>query len=230
MKPKQYLAFGGGVNSVALYLLMKQEGIKFEAIYSDHGCDWPITGSYVKYFSERYPLTILRPDVQGQSNLYDYCWDREMIPSRLSRWCTDKFKIRAMHKYMDKPAMVHLGIDAGESHRAKVSTQTGSENRFMLVEYDIDRQGCVDIIKKAGLFVPVKSGCWFCPFQRKAEWIKLRSEKPDLFRRSIELEHRCNHKRWLNGKKEIHLFCKRPLTRLDTARDLAKKENCFYCE
>lgn len=34
---KNYLSFGGGVNSVALYLLMEDMGIEFEAVFVNHG-------------------------------------------------------------------------------------------------------------------------------------------------------------------------------------------------
>lgn len=36
---KNYLSFGGGVNSTALYLLMQEMEIDFEAVYIDHGAD-----------------------------------------------------------------------------------------------------------------------------------------------------------------------------------------------
>jgi hypothetical protein len=59
---------------------------------------------------------------------------------------------------------------------------------FPLVEKMIDREGCVEIIKKEKLSVPVKSGCYFCPFQVKAEWVKLYNEYPNLFDECIKFE------------------------------------------
>lgn len=51
---KNYLSFGGGVNSVAMYLIMLDDGMipgdstnGFEAVYVDHGGDWPETLEYV---------------------------------------------------------------------------------------------------------------------------------------------------------------------------------------
>ncbi len=198
------------MNSVALYLLMLDRGIDFEAVYVDHGADWPETLEYVAMFADRYPLTILKPNVQGSSSLLDHCRKTSMIPSRMKRWCTDKFKIRVMAAYYEKPCFVHLGIDAGEQHRARLSGVGCQENRYILVEEGIDRAGCEQIIKDHGLPVPMKSGCWFCPFQKKSEWQRLRRVHPDLFCEAQKLEEAQNNNRKARGLAPIFLSS-RPL-------------------
>ena len=50
---RRYLSFGGGVNSTALMLWLLDQGIDFEAVYADHGCDWPETRAYVAMLTER---------------------------------------------------------------------------------------------------------------------------------------------------------------------------------
>ena len=45
-----YLSMGFGVNSVALFLLMERLGMDFEAVFVDHGGDYPETYEYAKYF------------------------------------------------------------------------------------------------------------------------------------------------------------------------------------
>ena len=44
---KNYLSFGGGVNSVALMLWLIDHGIEFEAVFSNHGGDYPETYDYL---------------------------------------------------------------------------------------------------------------------------------------------------------------------------------------
>ena len=44
---KNYLSFGGGVNSVALMLWLIEHDIEFEAVFADHGGDYPETYEYV---------------------------------------------------------------------------------------------------------------------------------------------------------------------------------------
>lgn len=210
---KHYLSFGGGVNSVALYLLMRDMGVDFEAAFVDHGGDWPETYEYVKMFADKYPLTILRPDVEGVDSLYDYCIIKGMMPSRIKRWCTDKFKVRVMIEYYHRPCFVHLGIDAGEPHRARMSGVAGQENRYILIEEGINRDGCEQIIKDHGLPVPKKSGCWFCPFQRVGQWRKMRKEHPELWCKALGIERTVNEGRARRGKAPIYLYGKdKPLT------------------
>jgi len=44
---KKYLSYGGGVNSTACIVLHAQGKINYdEAIYIDHGCDWPETREF----------------------------------------------------------------------------------------------------------------------------------------------------------------------------------------
>jgi hypothetical protein len=214
---KNYLSFGGGVNSVAMYLILMDEGMcpggpvnGFEAIYVDHGCDWPETRQYVRDFAAQYPLTILTPSVEGFSNLYEYALHKKMIPSIRKRWCTDKFKIRVINLHLSRPCFSLIGISSDEDHRAAISTENGIENRYPLIERGINREQCKQIIKAHGLEVPIKSGCYFCPFQRVAQWRKLRAEHPELFCAAKTLEDNEIAARRLIGKRPLYLS-KKPL-------------------
>ena len=206
---KRYLSFGGGVNSVALYLLMAEQGEDCEAVFVHHGTDWPDTYNYMAGFqwwlrsSGLRPVTILRPVKAGYTSLYDYCWHRKMVPVRYPRYCTSDFKIKPLHKYYEKPAFELIGIDAGESHRARISTTGGIEKRYPLIEQDIDRNGCIEIIKRHGLPIPMKSGCFICPFQRTGQWKELRAKHPDLFCKAVGLEDRNSEYRASKGKKPM---------------------------
>ncbi len=199
---KNYLSYGAGVNSTAMLLLLHDEGWEFESIYVDHGCDWPETREYVKMMALKYPITILKPDVEGFSNLYDYCWHHKMVPFFSQRFCTAKFKVRVMQKYVEIPCFQYIGFSKGEEHRAKLTAFKGAENRFPLIEWEIDRAGCEEIIKGHGLPVPMKSGCWFCLFQRVGEWKKLRREHPDLFCKAQQLEARNMEYRRTHARKD----------------------------
>jgi 3'-phosphoadenosine 5'-phosphosulfate sulfotransferase (PAPS reductase)/FAD synthetase len=197
---KNYLSFGGGVNSTAMLIMLHEQGLEFESIYVDHGCDWPETLDYIAMIQTHYPITILKPDVEGFDNLYDYCWRYEMVPFFSMRFCTAKFKVRVIQKYVETPCFQYLGIASDEAHRAKLKGFKGAENRFPLIENNIDREGCKKIITDHGFPVPRKSGCWFCMFQRVGEWRELREKHPDLFCKAQKLEARNNEYRKRNGK------------------------------
>ena len=70
MNNEIYLSYGAGVVSEALRLWLLENEYDFEAVWVDHGCDWPETIE----FAYKIPnLTILKPDVEGFDNLYNYC-------------------------------------------------------------------------------------------------------------------------------------------------------------
>ncbi len=208
---RSYLSFGGGVNSVALHLLCLDWGLEFEGIFVDQGADWPETYEYFEMFqgwlkdNGHKKITVLTPDVQSYTKLYDYYFAKKKVPSIMKRDCTDKFKLRPVYKYVEKPCFMLLGIDAGESHRARLNSKKGVENRFPLIEENIDRDGCKKVIRDHSLPVPMKSGCFSCMFQRNAQWKELRKRHPDLFCKAQELERACMDDRISQGKKAFTL-------------------------
>ena len=208
---KKYVSMGMGVNSVAMMLMLLDQKEEFEAIFVDHGTDWPETYEYFEMFQGwledhgHQRITVLEPDVEGFSTLYDYLWHYKMIPSFRLRLCTDKFKVSVVQKYVETPCFMCIGIDAGEQKRAKISVKKGIENRFPLIENDIDREGCKKIIKRYDLPIPIKSGCYICPFQRVAQWKELRMLKPDLFCKAEKLENRASAYRIKRGKTPIRI-------------------------
>ena len=187
MKMKNYLSFGGGVNSVALYLHLLDAGLDFEAIFVDHGADWPETYKYVNAFAEKYPLTILKASMTRKksgktfSGLIDHCRQNNIIPQQWPRWCTGDWKKNQINRYIDPPCFMNIGIDAGEARRAKISSVGNIEYRYPLVEAGIDRDGCKALIAANGLAIPPKSGCYICPFQSPAQLRELRIKHPELF-------------------------------------------------
>ena len=179
---------------MAMQILMIKEGVDFESLFVNHGTDWPETYHYFDFFQDwlkregHRPITVLKPEVEGFQVLYDFLKHWKIVPTMKHRTCTGKFKVRPVYKHVDKPCFMMIGIDAGESKRAKIATRKGIENRWPLIEYDIDREGCKEIIKAAGIPVPKKSGCYICPFQRVGQWKELRRVHPDLFCKAQRLE------------------------------------------
>ena len=58
----------------------------------------------------------------------------------------------------------------------------------------IDRKSVYEILESSGVGVPKyyewrsRSGCTFCFFQRKIEWVRLKERHPDAFERAKNLE------------------------------------------
>lgn len=187
------LSLGAGVNSTALLVLKAQGKVEFDlALFADTGGEQPETYGYIeeviKPFCRNNEIELVIVKREG-NDLYDESFQRKIIPTRMFRSCTDKFKIRVLKKYVrerfpEQEINFLIGIDAGESHRAKEDCG----NVYPLMELGIDREGCKQIIRDAGLPLPVKSGCYFCPFTPKNGWINLLKRHPNLYRKAEELE------------------------------------------
>lgn len=188
-----YLSHGAGVNSTALMLLLLDEGVKFEAVFSDTGCEWPETYEYLRLLEEEgYEITWLRPEVSDTRTLYEYMAKYRTIPHWRRRFCTVKWKRTPFDRYVERPCTTYIGYDVTERRR-RLRDRKGIHFEYPLRERMITREGCVKIIRDHGLPVPRRSGCWLCPFQPLAGWKELRDTYPTLFRRAVALEDMNKH-------------------------------------
>ena len=98
-----------------------------------------------------------------------------------------------------------VGLDAGENHRLtcakpvageddrKLSREAKLDRDFFayfypLMDWGMDRAACERSIRNAGLPVPPKSSCWFCPASKKHEIVWLREHHPELLERALAIE------------------------------------------
>jgi hypothetical protein len=65
---------------------------------------------------------------------------------------------------------------------------------YPLLEWGHERERCKQVIADAGLPVPVKSACFFCPASKKAEIVWLRDRHPNLLQRAIDIERNAQKK------------------------------------
>ena len=150
-----------------------------------------------------------------------------------SRNCTSKWKVAVVERWMKQHAgatkqerkPLGVGISTDESHRMR--TDDPEREPYIIKEYPLidlmmTRHMCQDVITKAGLPLAPKSSCWFCPYKRKAEWARLRSDRPDLFGKAVALESRLNEKRTAMGKDAVYLTASG--TSLDKAIPLASND------
>jgi hypothetical protein len=97
-----------------------------------------------------------------------------------------------------------IGLDASENHRLTWARSPSEEERkpsreawldehfftyfYPLMEWDLDRTACEQSIRDAGLPVPIKSACFFCPASKKHEILSLREHHPELLDRALAIE------------------------------------------
>ena len=123
---------------------------------------------------------------------------RGTLPSPQMRWCTNYMKIKPLEDWIgDTPAISYVAIRADEANRkGYISTKPNIETQFPFIDAGIDHEGVMRILSDAGVGLPdyyewrTRSGCYFCFFQRKAEWIGLSERHPDLFDRAVAIEQK----------------------------------------
>jgi hypothetical protein len=120
-----------------------------------------------------------------------------------TRSCTADFKIRVIAKWLrehgaseENPAIVAVGFSTDEIQRAGRHTDLPYEvPAYPLLDLRLDRQDCIKLIERAGLPVPPKSACFFCPFHRPQTWAEQRRDEPELFAKAVYLERTLNERR-----------------------------------
>jgi len=194
-KPINIVSFGGGVNSTALIIEMIRRNVKIDyIIFADTGSEMPETYEHIeimkKWFKDHNLAFIVVKSKLG--SVYDHYFNKKTIPYRKFRSCTDKFKIRPITKWVKKfkgrGVIQNIGISIEERNRQFKTRLSWVKFEFPLIKWKINRKSCINIIQNEGLSVPIKSGCFMCPFQSNNSWKLLYSKHNELFKKSIELE------------------------------------------
>lgn len=147
------------------------------------------------------------------------------IPVRMSngapgnRNCTSTFKMGVTSKWAKRhgataadPAVIGIGISFDEISRAN-NRKTKPHERvvYPLISVGEDtglrlnRADCARLITDAGLPLPPKSSCFFCPFHRPSEWDEMARTQPEQFDLACGLEDTLNARREELGKDHVYL-------------------------
>ena len=193
---KHILNFGAGVNSTALVIEMVNKKLPLDyVIFADTGCELPETYNHITRMKEWFKtknINFVITSSKYNCTIYDYFFNKRTIPFRKFRDCTDKFKKIPITKFISQfkkeGVIQYIGISSDEKHRIRFSNKKWITFEYPLVEWNIDRKKCIEIIKKEGLEIPVKSGCFMCPFQPFESWKNLLNFHPELYKKSREIE------------------------------------------
>ena len=151
-----------------------------------------------------------------------------------SRHCTVDWKVRVLQKWLrengatqDDPAIVSIGISTDEYQRANSKSDAKYEKRiFPLLELGLSRDDCINLIADAGLEVPPKSSCYFCPFHTVKMWQDMRDNEPELFEKAAQLEDILHMKSEKFGFKKLYLSRRvKPLREAFPEKEKNEEEN-----
>jgi hypothetical protein len=178
----------------------------------------PATREYVARFREwlqreyRRDITVIERDLYGdmlaRPGFTPVPWHGRREKFMLKRQCTREYKVQPLQRYLydrypGERIGLMLGISVDEYHRMRDSSAARIEHVYPLVDRRLTRRQCREIVERAGLAVPWKSSCWFCPYRSSVSQWALVRRYPDLVGMAWELEDRINTERRLRGRDEI---------------------------
>lgn len=194
---RHILALSGGKDSSALavYMLGKIENVEY--VFCDTEKELDETYEYLIRLE-----TFLGKKITFLKYSNGYGFDEILqikngfLPSPESRWCTEYLKLKPYENFIGcEPVISYVGIRADEPSRTGyISTKTNIKTVFPFVENNIRHDDVVRILNEAGLGLPKyyewrsRSGCYFCFFQQKREWVGLLENHPDLYKKAMEYE------------------------------------------
>jgi 3'-phosphoadenosine 5'-phosphosulfate sulfotransferase (PAPS reductase)/FAD synthetase len=252
---RHIVSLSGGKDSTALAIYMKQRypDIPVEYVFCDTGCELPETYEYLERLEALLGAKIRRLnaldllDIERKPNRAPFdVWLNEIyggfLPNPRSRWCTRVLKIEPFEAYVGTGyAFSYIGLRADEDrdgYQAKKPPVISQRPNIVPVyPFRDDKLGLVDvkeILQESGLGLPdyykwrSRSGCYFCFYQQRGEWQRLKEQHPDLFEKAKTYEKTEGEKRftWVQGKTldEIARSPKRyPLPEPDEA------DGCAIC-
>lgn len=206
-KPVRHiLGLSGGKDSTALAVLMRKKypELQIEYFFCDTHKELPETEEYLDRIEARLGITITRLEAERG---FDHWLDvyGGALPSPNMRWCTKQMKILPLEKFIgDDEAISYIGIRADEQRDGYISKKSNITPVFPFKEYGLVKADIYRLLEESGIGMPdyyrwrSRSGCFFCFFQRKYEWVMLAEEHPDLFAEAVRYENEYSSK---NGRK-----------------------------
>lgn len=191
---RHVLGISGGKDSAALAVFMRERVPQMEYFFCDTGAELPETYEYLLKLEAFLGKPIVR---LNSGRPFEHWMDvyRGTLPSPQVRWCTRVMKLKPLEEWLgDDGAVSYVALRADEDREGYLSTKDTIVSVFPFREHGIDREGVQRILDDAGLGMPsyyqwrTRSGCYFCFFQRKSEWVGLAERHPDLFEKAVELE------------------------------------------
>lgn len=194
-KEKHLLGLSGGKDSAALAVYMRQNHpeLEIDYFYTDTGKELPEVYEFLSRLEGFLgkPITRLNP---GRD--FDY-WLKEynnFLPSAQTRWCTRVLKLKPFEDWAKKlieegfTVISYVAIRSDEPSRSGfISKDKNIRISLPLKEAGIDRGQVIRLLNNSGLGLPKyydwrsRSGCTFCFFQQKIEWVRLKERHPEAF-------------------------------------------------
>lgn len=197
-KVRHVLSLSGGKDSTALALYMRDRVPEMEYVFCDTQEELAETYEYltrIEAFLGRPVVRLSSRESGGRGFDHFLRLYGGYLPSPRMRWCTRRMKIEPFEQYIgDDPVRLYIGIRADENREGYISTKSNIVPVYPFKEDGITKTEVLRILQESSLGLPeyykwrTRSGCYFCFFQRKIEWVGLLENHPDLFEKAQKYE------------------------------------------
>ena len=192
---RHILGLSGGKDSAALAIYLKDQGCDDDIEY--FFCDTGAELREVYEYLDRLEDYLGRPIERLSSGRdFDHHLKRfnGFLPAPHARWCTRVMKLEPLEAYVgDDPCISYIGIRSDENRGGYISHKPNIKAVYPFVEDGIVKADVFRILEDS-VGIPEyykwrsRSGCYFCFFQRRDEWIGLAEHHPDLFEKAKQYE------------------------------------------
>jgi hypothetical protein len=233
-KVRHILGLSGGKDSTALAIFMRQQypDLEIEYFFCDTHKELKETYEYLGRIEDWLEIKIHYLEAERG---FDHWLDvyGGVLPSPKMRWCTKQMKIIPLEKWVgDDEVITYVGIRADENRDGYISTKPTITAKFPFKEHGLVKADIIRLLEESGIGMPdyyrwrSRSGCYFCFFQRKYEWVMLAQEHPDLFQKAVEYEQ--NHRdgrtyTWTQGETLLELLERKDQIIADHEKAMAKQ-------
>ncbi len=192
------LGISGGKDSAALAVYMRDRVPEMQYYFCDTGEELSETYDYLATLETFLgkPIKRLNPERPFSHYLKIY---NNYLPSPRMRWCTAMLKLKPFEDWLEKDfagclVKSYVAIRADEDRDGYISHKSQIETVYPFKDAGLGKDDVFRILEEAGTGLPkyyewrTRSGCYFCFFQRKAEWAGLRERHPDLYEQAKTYE------------------------------------------
>ena len=202
-KVRHILSISGGKDSAALAVYLRDRIPQVEYVFCDTHEELPETYEYIGRLEAFLgkPIHRLNPERSFEWYLRH---KGGYLPSARIRWCTSQLKIKPFEAFVGSDTVrSYIGIRADEERAGYISTKPNIIPVYPFREDGVVLADVYRILEEAGLGLPSyyswrsRSGCYFCFFQRRIEWVGLYEQHPKLFEKARKFEEM----KTLNGQR-----------------------------
>ena len=192
---RHILALSGGKDSSALAVYLRDKVPQLEYVFCDTGVELEETHEYLTKLESFLNIKIHTISATKGFDFYLNMFSG-VLPDANTRWCTRMLKIKPYEKFIGDDSVVsYVGIRADEPHRqGYISGKPGVTTVFPFAEDGLVKSDIYRILEDCGLGLPSyyqwrsRSGCYFCFFQQKLEWVGLLENHRELFNQAQAYE------------------------------------------